>query len=142
MLRNFRRGGNAPTCDLVEVRLDFTGRPARWLDLCKAIENAGWPVLLTIRLALEGGAWKAADEERFGLFEEGLGELAGVDVEWRSKIARPVAKLAKKLRKVCVVSFHDFRENTAEERTGSRHHAGAGICFHCQDFHPVGQHEG
>jgi 3-dehydroquinate dehydratase-1 len=102
------RGGAA--CDLVEVRLDLAGCPAGWLDRCKAIQAAGWPVLLTIRLAAEGGGWEADDEHRLGLFESGLRELAGADVEWRSKIARRVARLAKSRRKVCVLSYHDFEK--------------------------------
>jgi 3-dehydroquinate dehydratase I len=108
-----RRG--VTTCDLVEVRLDLTGRSARWLNRCAAIQADGWPVLLTVRLAVEGGAWKAADEQRMDIFEQGLRELAGVDVEWRSKLARPVAKLAKKLRKVCVISYHDFEKTPAKQ---------------------------
>jgi 3-dehydroquinate dehydratase-1 len=108
-----RRG--VTTCDLVEVRLDLTGRPARWLHRCAAIQDAGWPVLLTVRLATEGGGWKGADEQRWDIFEQGLGELAGADVEWRSELARPVAKLAKKLRKVCVVSYHDFEKTPAKK---------------------------
>ena len=65
-------------------------------------------MLLTIRLSSEGGGWETADEQRLGLFENGLRDLAGVDVEWRSKIARRVARLAKSRRKVCVLSYHDF----------------------------------
>jgi 3-dehydroquinate dehydratase-1 len=96
------------SCDLVEVRLDKTGRPPRWLALCQAIQERGWPVLLTVRLKSEGGDWKGSDARRLPIFEEGLRALAGVDVEWRSKIVHPVAMLAKRLHKVCVVSHHNF----------------------------------
>jgi 3-dehydroquinate dehydratase I len=106
---------SAAACDLVEVRLDLTGRPTGWLERCAAIQAEGWPVLLTIRLAVEGGAWKGADEQRWNLFERGLRELAGVDVEWRSKLAQPVAKFAKKMRKVCVASYHDFEKTPAQD---------------------------
>jgi 3-dehydroquinate dehydratase-1 len=106
---------NLASCDLVEVRLDLTGRPTHWLDRCKAIQTAGWPVLLTVRLASEGGSWNAADELRLGIFELGLRELAGVDVEWRSEIVRPVAKLAKKLHKVCLISYHDFEKTPPQK---------------------------
>jgi 3-dehydroquinate dehydratase-1 len=106
--RKFPPGRSVPACDLVEVRLDLAGRPPGWLDRCKAIQAAGWPVLLTIRLAAEGGGWDADDEERLSLFDKGLRSLAGADVEWRGKIARRVARLAKSRRKVCVISYHDF----------------------------------
>jgi len=104
----FPPAGRTPACDLVEVRLDITGRPAGWLEKCRAIQDAGWPVLLTIRLAVEGGRWKNDDTKRFRVYEEGLAAIAAVDVEWRSPFARPVAARAKELGKLCVVSFHDF----------------------------------
>jgi 3-dehydroquinate dehydratase-1 len=94
--------------------LDLTGCPEGWLENCAGIQADGWPVLLTVRLAAEGGAWKWEDEQRWDLFERGLRELAGADVECRSKLARPVAKLAKKLRKVCVASYHDFEKTPAK----------------------------
>jgi 3-dehydroquinate dehydratase-1 len=108
--RKFPPPRQIPACDLVEVRLDITGRPAGWLNRCQDIQAAGWPVLLTIRLAAEGGHWSKADEQRLAIFEEGLTALAAADVEWRSKIARPVANMAKSLGKVCVISFHDFQK--------------------------------
>lgn len=97
-------------CDVVEVRLDMTGRLPGWLARCQAIQERGWPALLTLRLKSEGGAWDGPDAQRFPIFEEGLKELAGVDVEWRSKIVHPVAILAKRKRKVCVISYHNFEK--------------------------------
>jgi 3-dehydroquinate dehydratase-1 len=97
-------------CDVVEVRLDKTGLVPDWLARCQEIEKRGWPVLLTIRLRNEGGEWAGGDAKRYPLFEKALFELAGVDVEWRSKIVYPVAILAKRKRKVCVISYHDFEK--------------------------------
>ena len=57
--------GNVPLAgDIVEVRLDKTGRPPDWLDRCQAIEARGQPVLLTIRLRSEGGEWPEDDRGR------------------------------------------------------------------------------
>jgi len=97
-------------CDVVEVRLDKAGVAPDWLERCLAIEKRGWPVLLTIRLRKEGGAWAGGDAKRYPIFEKALFELAGADVEWRSKIAYPVSILAKRKRKVCVISYHDFEK--------------------------------
>jgi 3-dehydroquinate dehydratase-1 len=108
--RKFPPPRQTPACDLVEVRLDISGRPADWLTRCREIQDAGWPVLLTIRLAAEGGRWDKPDEQRLSVFQQGLTALAAVDVEWRSKIARSVAALAKKEGKVCVISYHDFQK--------------------------------
>jgi 3-dehydroquinate dehydratase-1 len=110
LARPFPPPGGKPGCDVVEVRLDKTGRPPQWMDRCKEIQERGWPVLLTLRLKSEGGAWVEPDAQRFKIFEQAIQELAGVDIEWRSKIVHPVAMYAKLKRKVCVISYHDFEK--------------------------------
>jgi 3-dehydroquinate dehydratase-1 len=95
-------------CDLVEVRLDHTPRPQDWQQRCAGIEKIGWPVILTVRHAGEGGSWDGTEEARLSALKWGVEHLAGVDVELRSRLATPVARLAKKSDKVCIVSFHDF----------------------------------
>ncbi len=101
--------GEIPS-DIVEVRLDRTGRPSDWLKRCRRIESGGKPVLLTPRLKTEGGSWEADDLGRLEIYKEALRELAAVDVELRSVICRNVAEEAARLQKVCVVSFHDFQK--------------------------------
>jgi 3-dehydroquinate dehydratase-1 len=107
-LRGFQRGAEAP-CDLVEVRLDLIG-PAvdDWLAKSKAIEAQGRPVIFTLRLAAEGGAWRRPDEERAGYFTMALENLAAIDVELQSRLLPKLARLAKDYRKVLIVSVHDF----------------------------------
>jgi len=106
-------------CDVVEVRLDKTGRPPDWLARCREIQDRGWPVLLTIRLKNEGGQWDDGDARRLPVFAQGLYELAGVDVEWRSNIVHRVAILAKRLRKICVISYHDFKKTPPAQKLAS-----------------------
>ncbi len=101
--------GDIPS-DIVEVRLDRTGRPSDWLERCKAIEAGGKPVLLTPRLKAEGGSWEADDLPRLEIYKEALRELAAVDVELGSAICRAVAEEAARLGKACIVSFHDFNK--------------------------------
>jgi 3-dehydroquinate dehydratase-1 len=101
--------GNFPLAgDVVEVRLDKTGRPPGWLERCKAIEKRGKPVLLTVRLRREGGEWPEDNEGRLKIYAEGMASLSAVDVELSSVICAAVAKQAAKLGKVCLVSHHDF----------------------------------
>jgi 3-dehydroquinate dehydratase I len=103
--------GNIPLAgDVVEVRLDKTGRPPDWLERCQAIEARGKPVLLTVRLRNEGGEWPEDDNVRLKIYEAGLAALAAVDVELGSVICDAVVKLAEKLGKVCLVSHHDFEK--------------------------------
>jgi 3-dehydroquinate dehydratase-1 len=97
-------------CDVVEVRLDKTTPPPDWLARCQQIQSQGWPVLLTIRLKSEGGGWDDGDARRLPFFEQALSELSGVDIEWRSNIVHRVAIAAKRWRKICVVSYHDFKK--------------------------------
>src|SRR5271154_7008077 len=89
--------GNIPLAgDIVEVRLDKTGRPPDWLERCQAIEARGKPVLLTVRLRSEGGEWPEDDTGRLQIYEAGLAALAAVDVELSSVICAAVAKQAEK----------------------------------------------
>jgi 3-dehydroquinate dehydratase I len=92
----------APACDIVEVRLDKIGAATPgWLDHCRAI-NAHTPVLLTIRLAAEGGAWTAPEQERLDLFQRARPVVAALDVELQSQLLPALAP--------AIVSFHDFEK--------------------------------
>jgi 3-dehydroquinate dehydratase-1 len=95
-------------CDVVEVRLDKTGRPENWLERCGAIEAGGKPVLLTVRLQQEGGDWIHDDETRFKIYMEALPHISAIDVELRSAWGERLAKEAADAEKICVISYHDF----------------------------------
>jgi 3-dehydroquinate dehydratase I len=96
--------------DIIEVRLDKMARPADWLRRCAALQSSGKPVLLTVRLRAEGGDWENDDEQRLEIYQQGLRELAAVDVELSSVICRAVARAATRLKKASVISFHDFEK--------------------------------
>lgn len=91
-----------PVCDIIEVRLDKIGvEQPGWLDQCRAI-NSHTPVLLTIRIAAEGGAWTAPEEQRLDSFQRGLPAVAAIDVELQSQLL-PVLSPT-------IVSYHDFEK--------------------------------
>ena len=95
---------------MLEVRLDLTGLcGGAWPALCQAIQKQGRPVLLTIRHAREGGAWRGSEEERLALYVEGLGAVSAVDVETGSSILKNLATAAHRRRVQVVGSFHDFK---------------------------------
>ncbi len=103
------RAPAAPVCHAVEVRLDkLAGQSADWLGQCKAIEGQGLPVIVTVRLAAEGGDWKRPEAERGGYFTSALENLAAIDVELQSRSLPKLAALGKKLKKTVIVSAHDF----------------------------------
>jgi 3-dehydroquinate dehydratase-1 len=110
--------GTQRDCEIVEVRLDLinhdTPRPPRaergWLENAQAIEARGLPVIVTIRLAAEGGQWKQPDESRLSLFEEALSHLSAVDIELRSPLIEQVSALARRHQRALIVSHHDFEK--------------------------------
>ena len=97
------------TCDIAEVRLDRIGPAATdWLGQAKAIEARGVPVILTLRLAADGGAWRRPDEERAGYFSLALENLAAIDVELQSRLLPRLAAAARQAGKTLIGSHHDF----------------------------------
>ena len=103
-------------CDVLEVRVDLIGpyaahspqtEPA-WLQHAQAIEGRGLPVVVTVRLAAEGGNWKQPDELRLPLFEAALRHLSAADIELRSPILEQVSALARRHKRALIVSHHDF----------------------------------
>ena len=98
-------------CDIVEIRLDLIGpNTPRWVEHAQAIEARGLPVIVTIRLAEEGGQWKQPDEERLPLFDTALHDLTAVDIELRSPILGEVSALASRHECALIVSYHDFKQ--------------------------------
>jgi 3-dehydroquinate dehydratase-1 len=96
-------------CDIVEIRLDLIGADTpHWVEHARAIEARGLPVIVTIRIAEEGGRWNQPDEARLSLFETALRELTAVDVELRSPILKEVSTLATQHQRSLIVSYHDF----------------------------------
>ena len=96
-------------CDIVEVRLDLIGPAAApWLEQAKAIEAQGFPVVVTIRLANEGGRWTQPDAARLPLFEAALEQLSAVDVELSSPSLAEVSTAARRRQRALIVSHHDF----------------------------------
>jgi len=98
-------------CDIVEIRLDLIGPDTpRWMEHARAIESYGLPVIVTIRLAEEGGQWKQADETRIPLFDTALHQLTAADIELRSPILEQVSALANRHQRALIVSYHDFQK--------------------------------
>jgi 3-dehydroquinate dehydratase-1 len=96
-------------CDIVEVRLDVLGHGSlAWLQECQAIERAGFPVILTLRLAAEGGKWEATDEAREAILSAAVKHLACVDIELTSVLRARLSSAAERLRKPVIISYHNF----------------------------------
>jgi 3-dehydroquinate dehydratase-1 len=104
-------GAGTPDCDIVEVRLDLIGADTPgWLEQAKAIEAQGLPVIVTVRLATEGGKWTQSDDARLPLFQTALEHLSAADIESRSPLLEKVSALAVRHKKALIVSHHDFQK--------------------------------
>jgi len=100
---------NHDCCDVVEARIDrMNPLPEDWLCGCRRIEDSGLPVIVTQRLAQEGGCFTGADESREKLLSEALEHVATVDVEYTSKLLSKVCAVAAGKGKSVIVSHHDF----------------------------------
>ena len=96
-------------CDIVELRLDLLGTSDdRWLAPARAIEAQGVPVIVTIRLATEGGRWTQPDADRQPIFETALTHLTAADIEYRSPLLEPLSAFAASHQKALIISYHDF----------------------------------
>ncbi len=108
-------------CDIVEVRLDMIGAGTRgWLERCMAIEAAGKPVILTLRLAEEGGLWTKPDLDRNPILSQALEQLSCIDVEMTSRLCRPLCRKAEALGKSIIVSWHDFKRTPGRGKLNER----------------------
>ena len=95
-------------CDIAEVRLDEIGTETNWLEACRAIEGELIPTLLTLRSVTEGGKCSLGESEMIKVLESALSCVSAIDVEFKSRVARKVAKLAANAGKVALISYHDF----------------------------------
>lgn len=102
-------------CDLIELRVDGYPDYARWSEMGLKLEQAGLPVLMTLRLANEGGFWKGPDHDRLAAYRLAIEKLSGVDVELHSEIAGEVGALARAAGKTAVISYHNFSETPPQK---------------------------
>lgn len=95
--------------DVFELRIDRYTSSDREHVLAEVRRFENFPTIATIRTADEGGQWAGSDEERLGLFRAVVPYVNGIDIELASaSILLDVVPLAKSLRKVVIISNHNF----------------------------------
>jgi 3-dehydroquinate dehydratase-1 len=101
--------------DLLEVRVDLFEAPGldACAEACARVEATGTPVLVTIRLARQGGRWARPDVERLPLFRAATAFASWVDVEGDSELAPQVIVAAHAAGRKVIVSHHDFARTPA-----------------------------
>jgi 3-dehydroquinate dehydratase I len=101
---------DARLVDLLEVRVDLFDDPTfeACADACARVEATGTPVLVTIRLAAQGGRWARPDAERLPLYRAAARVASWLDVEGASASAPEVIAMAHASGRRVIVSHHDF----------------------------------
>lgn len=102
---------------IVEVRIDqFTKTDEVYVveELSKLKE---FPILATIRIESEGGAWQGTEEERLALFRSIFPLVDAVDIELSAReILDDVVADAHDNHKIVIGSYHNFDETPAPRR--------------------------
>ena len=103
--------------DLLELRVDSFSRldGAYVTAKIKERKKNKLPLILTIRSKKEGGRVNLSDEARLFLFASLVELVDAVDIELKSSILKDVVKLAKKNKKILIVSLHDFKATPLEQ---------------------------
>lgn len=100
-----------PLSDLIELRLDELGDPGEE-RLRGLVRQLGKPVIVTVKRAEEGGAFRGGVDEQLALLRSAArAGAAFVDIDWRLSLALGELGVAKCHR---IVSRHD-REGTPED---------------------------
>jgi 3-dehydroquinate dehydratase type I len=113
---------------LVELRLDFLARP----DLARLLGSSAGPVIVTNRLAGEGGRWQGAEKDRQALLAQALSlGAAYVDVEFSADPLWRREMLAARGDSKIILSWHDFDGTSSPYRLAdtmlAMHEQGADI---------------
>lgn len=110
--------GNVGCADLVEIRADGLEDKTQITTLLKqAKSQTNLPLIFTLRMKDEGGAFSGTEEERVELIKEGL-ELADmIDIELRMNedYRDEIIKIAKEKKVKVILSYHDFEKTPGED---------------------------
>lgn len=104
--------------DIVEIRLDqFDRLDANYIrGNIITRKELNLPLILTIRSRKEGGKKNISDRCKSKLFEDIISLVDAVDIELRSPIVSKVIDIAKRNKKIIIISWHDFK-STPDNRT-------------------------
>ncbi len=102
----------AGEADMIELRLDLI-HSSDPLEALRALRKAtSKPIIATVRIKSEGGAFLGSEEEREDLLIEAAGYVDYVDVEL---LAKRCCEIISAIKKPVIVSYHDFQGMPGEE---------------------------
>ena len=119
--------------DVAELRIDkFENQKPQKLKKKLGVLCGKLPLLLTVRLASEGGNWKQDNKHRVDYIEDLLPHFDGVDFESRSEHFNRVIETAHYYGKIVIGSYHDLKGTPSldkmKEIVQRELTAGADIC--------------
>ena len=97
--------------DILEVRVDqFKILDPEYVNgVIAVLRKIGIPLILTVRSYEEGGEKNIPDELKLRIFQRAISSIDAVDIELKSPIISEVVKIAKKNKKLIIVSWHNFK---------------------------------
>jgi 3-dehydroquinate dehydratase-1 len=111
--------GNADVIELRADGLEDETQAKELLERAKSLTNL--PIILTVRMHEEGGAFKGTEEERVNIIKSAL-ELANmvdIELEMNEKDRDEIIALAKSKGVLVILSYHDFEKTPPEEEMAS-----------------------
>jgi 3-dehydroquinate dehydratase-1 len=101
----------------VELRVDLFSSLDPASVGAEARRYQGVPLIGTIRLAAEGGAWNRTEPERAALYAELLPHVAAIDIEVSALPGlQDTVQSARKAGRLVIGSFHDFASTPSREQ--------------------------
>ena len=97
--------------DILEIRVDQFKilDPEYVAVVIKGIKKTGSPLILTIRSKNEGGQKNVPDRLKIEIFKRTISLVDAIDIELKSPIMPEVVKMAKKNKKLIIVSWNNFK---------------------------------
>lgn len=97
--------------DILEIRVDEFKKtePLYIKNIVKTRRKIGVPLILTVRSKEEGGQKDISNDLKLSIIKDCISLVDAVDIELRSPILSQVVKIAKKNKKVVIVSWHNFK---------------------------------
>ena len=97
--------------DILEIRADQfkIPDPEHVSGVIARIKKIGIPLILTVRSKDEGGQKNLPDELKLKIFRKAISLVDAIDIELKSPIVSEVVRIAKKNKKLIIISWHNFK---------------------------------
>ena len=103
--------------DILELRVDSFRRldPDYVKNVIALRRKIGPPLILTVRSKEEGGQKNISDALKLRIFKDSISLVDVVDIELKSPILSEVRKIARKNKKLIIISWHNFRSTPSDK---------------------------